>query len=411
MRIAQLVENLDVGGLERMAVDLAIAHRKAGHESSIYALFSPGALAPEAAAAGVSVIPFHKKLGFSPRAILQIAARLRHDRIDVIHTHNSVVHHYGVFAAHLVRVPAIVNTRHGVSLVHTRPIQETYFRSMIPLTDQFTFVCEDGRRLFEARGVPRARSTVILNGIPLDKWASAVASPGSERPNIRCITVGRMVEGKGFDVLIDAFSLLLRRASGITLQFVGDGPLSAALRHRVREANLEAHISFAGSVSHPEHLMARADLFVLSSLSEGLPVVILEAMAAGLPVIATRVGGVPEVLTSDTGWLCEPGHAESLASAILAAANEPKLAAMGRAARGVVFAHFGIARVQVDYERLFSRLIDPDRRDQIADRDERRHAVSHPRGGHGTTRSTQSDAPNNARPMTLPTIKPNVDPA
>ena len=128
MRIAQLVEGLDIGGLERMAVDLAIAHRNAGHESSIYALFSPGALAPEAEAAGVSVVPFHKKLGFSLKAIVQLAARLRHDRIQVLHTHNSVVHHYGVLAAHLVRVPAIVNTRHGTTLLHTRPVQETYRR-------------------------------------------------------------------------------------------------------------------------------------------------------------------------------------------------------------------------------------------------------------------------------------------
>lgn len=357
MRIAQLVEGLDIGGLERMTVDLAIAHRKAGHESSIYALFSPGALAPEAEAAGVSVVPFHKKLGFSLKAIVQLAARLHHDRIQVLHTHNSVVHHYGVLAAHLVRVPAIVNTRHGISLRHTRPIQETYFRSTIPLTHQFVFVCEDGRRFFEARGVPHIRSTVILNGIPLDKWERIVANPGSRRPNIRCISVGRMVADKAYDVLIDAFSLVLGRASGVTLQIVGDGPLGPVLREKVRAAGLEAHVSFEGAVSQPERLLAGADLFVLSSVSEGLPVVILEAMAAGLPVIATRVGGVPEVLPPEAGWLCEPGSAESLASAILAAVNEPDLASMGRAARRLAFANFGIARVQVEHERLFSRLI------------------------------------------------------
>src|SRR5688500_13783852 len=121
MRIAQLVEELEIGGLERMAVDLAIAHRKAGHQSSIYSLCSPGALAAEAASGGVSVVSFHKKPGFSPKAVFQLAAQLRRDRIEVIHSHNSVVHHYAVLAAQLVRVPAIVNTRHGVSLIHTRP--------------------------------------------------------------------------------------------------------------------------------------------------------------------------------------------------------------------------------------------------------------------------------------------------
>jgi glycosyltransferase involved in cell wall biosynthesis len=357
MRIAQLVEGLDIGGLERMTVDLAIAHRQAGHESSIYALFSPGAFAPEAEAAGVSVVAFHKKLGFSPRAIVQLAARLRRDRIQVLHSHNSVVHHYGVLAAQLVRVPAIVNTRHGISLIHTRPIQETYFQSTIPLTHRFVFVCDDGRRFFEGRGVPHHKTAVIFNGIPLEKWKSTVANPGGRRPNIRCITVGRMVEEKGYDVLIDAFSLIVGRASGITLRFVGDGSLGAVLREKVRAAGLAPHVSFEGFVNQPERLLASADLFVLSSVSEGLPVVVLEAMAAGLPVISTRVGGVPEVLPPEAGWLCEPGSAQSLASAILAAVHEPDLASMGRAARRLAFAHFGMARVQAEYERLFSSVM------------------------------------------------------
>src|SRR4029079_10891945 len=124
----------------------------------------------------------------------------------------------------------------------------------------------------------------------------------------------------------------------------GDGPLGPVLREKVRAAGLDAHVSFEGTVSQPEHLLARADLFVLSSLSEGLPVVILEAMAAGLPVISTRVGGVPEVLTPEAGWLCEPGRTDSLVAAILAAVNDPDLAAMGRAARRLAFANFGIAR-------------------------------------------------------------------
>jgi len=352
MRIAQLLENLDLGGMERLAIDLAVAHGRAGHSSSIYTLHEPGALATDAEAAGVPVISFHKQPGFSIPTIARLARRLRADGIQVLHTHNSVVHHYGVLAGQLARVP-VVNTRHGVSLIHTRPVQETYFNTMIPLTKHFAFVSKDTQSFFESRGVPRRKSSVVLNGIPLDKWRAWQAQPGSRRPLLRCISVGRLVPVKAYDVLIDAFALAASRVSGLSLQIVGDGPLLNVLREKVRVAGLDDRVSFAGAVPDPERLLADADLFVMSSMSEGLPVAVLEAMAAGLPVIATRVGGVPEVLSSREGWLCEPGRADSLAEVMVQAANAPSLAAMGAAGRRLVFDKFSIERVQAEYESLF----------------------------------------------------------
>ena len=358
MRIAQLLENLNLGGMERLAIDLAVAHGRAGHTASIYTLFTSGTLATEAEAAGVPVIPFYKPPGFSVRTIARLARRLRADGIDVVHTHNSVVHHYGVLAGQLARVP-VVNTRHGVSLIHTRPIQETYFKTMIPLTSHFAFVSKDTQRFFESRGVPRRKSSVVLNGIPLDKWSHWRAEPGSRRPSLRCITVGRLVPVKAYDVLIDALALTANRISGLSLQIVGDGPLLNELRAKVRGAGLDDRVSFAGAVPEPERLLAGADLFIMSSMSEGLPIAVLEAMAAGLPVIATRVGGVPELLSSQAGWLCEAGSADSLAEMMVQAANAPDLAAIGAAGRRLVFDNFGIDRVQAQYQSLFRSALLP----------------------------------------------------
>jgi glycosyltransferase involved in cell wall biosynthesis len=164
-----------------------------------------------------------------------------------------------------------------------------------------------------------------------------------------------MVPVKAYDTLIDAFALVVGRAAHVTLQIVGDGPLMGVLREKVQSAGLGSHISFEGAVTDPERLLASADLFVMSSLSEGLPMAILEAMAAGLPVIATRVGGVPELLTRDTGWLCESGRADSLAAAILEAVDTD-LAGIGRAGRQLVFENFGIERVRAQYQTLFDSL-------------------------------------------------------
>ena len=113
MRIVQLVEHLEMGGLERLVVDLAVAHKTAGHQPLIYCLHEPGMLAAEARAADIPVTAFHKRPGFSWRTLWDLTRQLRRDAPEVLHTHNPGVHHYGALAACLARVPAVANTRHG----------------------------------------------------------------------------------------------------------------------------------------------------------------------------------------------------------------------------------------------------------------------------------------------------------
>ena len=129
MRIVQVVENLEIGGLERLAVDLARKQKLDGHAPSIYCVFHPGAFAEEVEAAGIPVVAFRKKLGFSLEAVWKMAWRLRQDQADVVHTHNAVVHHYGVAAARLAGVPVVVNTLHGIGALFPRARQALIFRT------------------------------------------------------------------------------------------------------------------------------------------------------------------------------------------------------------------------------------------------------------------------------------------
>ena len=318
MRIVQLVETLETGGLERIAVDLALAQQKAGHTPILYCMFSGGPLADEARAAGIPVIEFHKKPGFSVKMMFTLARQLRRDRADVLHTHNPGVHHYGAVSAWMARVPVVVNTRHGPATSFGRAYQERYFRAVMPLTDRVIFVCEDSRRyLIEKRGLPSAKSAVIINGIELEPFLERPASPRSASPRIRFGAVGRMVP--------------------------------------VKEAGLNGRIHIEGLNNQIADVLRELDVFVMSSTSEGLPLVILEAMAAGLPVVSTRIGGIPEVAPEGSvSVLCAPGSADDLAEAMYRAATICDLACMGKTAREMAIAKFSLGQMWRRYEAVYN---------------------------------------------------------
>ena len=359
LRIVQIVEKLEIGGLERMALDLAIAQKKAGHQPSIYCVFHRGALADEADAAGVPVIEFHKRVGFSWKTVREITRRLRHDGAQVVHTHNSVIHHYGVLAGRMAGVRAIVNTRHGLGKLHTAARQELYFRATLPFTSAFVFVCEDGRRFFvHERGVPASRSHVILNGIPLETFLCIPAAVDSQRPRIRFGTVGRMVPAKAHADLIEAFALLRQRIPEAHLRIAGGGPLWEQIQAQTNRLGLNSSVSLEGATRDVVSFLGQLDVFVLSSITEGLPLVILEAMAAALPVVSTRVGGVPEVAPEgDIAWYGEPAQPASLAEAMYQAATCTDLAARGARARSLAKDRYGLELMQEQYEALFRRLL------------------------------------------------------
>lgn len=362
MRIVQIVESLKVGGLEMTAVDLAIAHRKAGHFSAIYTVFAPGPLAERAMADGVPVVPFHKTIGFSPRAIFAMAKHLRADGAQVVHTHNSGIHHYGVIAGKLAGIRVIVNTRHGLAF-HSGRRQEVYYRGVMPLTSAVVFVCDDGRRHYTELGtVPSKKGRVILNGIPVEKFQSLRASPGSVWPKIRFGTVGRLVKAKAHCDLLAAFALLAPELPEAEMHIWGHGVLERELLDDIAARGLGARVHYRGMTSNSAEALRGLDVFVLSSITEGLPLVILEAMATGLPIVSTRVGGVSEVAPEGTvAWYCRPGDPRDLAAAMRAAAAAD-LSAAGEAAYRMAAGRFSLETMQARYAELFEDLLVPERK-------------------------------------------------
>ena len=360
LRIVQIVDNLEMGGLERMAIDLAIAHRAAGHLCSIYTAWEPGVLAAQAEAAGVPVVPCRRDPGNSLKFLGAMVRRLSRDKVNVVHTHNPGIHIYSAVAARLAGVPAVVNTRHGPINSLGHPYCESHFRMAMPFTNAVVFVSDHCRRALAPLGhIPDSKSYIIINGIQAVPFLNHFAAPGSCRPRIRFGAVGRLYPVKGHSVLLEAFALLVRRIPQAELRIIGGGPLFDELSSQATRLGLAHKICIEGPSSRIPEVLSELDVLVFSSLSEGLPLTILEAMAAGLPIVSTRVGGIPEVAPEgEVAWFCPPGEPGPLAAAMYQASVCSHLPEMGARAREIAIANYSVQTMQCRYESLYRRVLE-----------------------------------------------------
>jgi glycosyltransferase involved in cell wall biosynthesis len=357
MRIVQLVPSLEIAGLERLTVDLALRQKQEGHDPFIYCTSHPGPLAAEAEAAGIPVRSFGKSVGFSFRLIRQLAQSLREDRAEVLHPHNAVVLHYGVAAARLARVPVVITTRHGGNLKWD-PKLEWIWTRMVPRTDGVVFVSEGARDYFiERTHISRRNTHVIYNGIDLDKFLRRPARPGSKLPQLRFGAVGRLWPAKDHVSLTRAFAEIAAALPQAELHILGEGPCRPQITETAAALGVADRVKLHGAGLDVAGFLADLDVFVLSSLDEGLPIALMEAMAAGLPIISTRLPGLTEVAPEDTVALyCPPGQPSELAALMLKMAHRPDLANLGENARTLA-ARFGIVETWHRYHELFEKAL------------------------------------------------------
>jgi glycosyltransferase involved in cell wall biosynthesis len=355
MTIVHIVRTLECGGLERVAVDLAIAQKNRGHSAVIYCVYKhEPELQDEAERAGVRVVQFNKETGFSFRTLRKMAAQLRRDCALVVHTHNELVHTYGTMAGRLAGVRCIVNTIHGTKAGVDWRLNRNY-RVLLPWTDAVVSVSHETAAQFASERLRyRDKFHIIPNGIQVSKFMAQSAQPGSQWPRIRIGTVARLAEIKDQATLIRAFQIVHKAFPGAELHLLGDGPLRNNLELLANQLELGRSVTFHGASPNVAEFLSGLDLFALSSLSEGLPIAVLEAMAAGLPIVSTRVGGTPEAAPEhEAAEYCPPGNAEALAQAMQSILDSQRLAAMGRAAHVIAKRSFSIEARERAYEAVY----------------------------------------------------------
>jgi glycosyltransferase involved in cell wall biosynthesis len=364
-RILQVVLSLTPGGTEHLVVEICKRLTKS-FEVTVCCLDDRGAWAADAAAHGVEVVALHRPSGFQPEVGRRIARVAAERSVDLLHCHQYSPFVYGRIAKYWNPRLQLVYTEHG-RLSDAPP---TWKRRLVnPVLSRFdgaiVAVSEELRRyMLEAR-FPAARVAVIRNGIeagprpsPADRHAARRAL-GIAAETFVAVSVARLDPVKDFGTLLDAFATVRRRAAGARLLIVGDGPERAAIAERAAQPDLDGAVHLIGFRSDVRALIAAADVYVNSSISEGISITILEAMAAGLPVVATAVGGTPEVLANGAGGLLVPSRdAERLASAILALAADPqRRAVLGAAARRRLETSFTIDRMVDEYVATYRGLL------------------------------------------------------
>lgn len=368
--IVHVLDEFGVGGMETVALTV-IARTGDRYAHRILCLRGRGARADRAEALGVPVEALGKRPGKDVAAYLRLTRRLRALRPAIVHTYNIGALDVA-FWARLAGVRRIVHAEHGRDVSDPQGANPRYRwmrRILAPAISRFVPVSADLERwLVDEVRVGRARTRLIYNGIDTARYAPADAESGIDRAALDLVacdvlfgTVGRLDPVKGFDTLIDAFAEACAAEGDrlLGLVIVGDGPARAALEARVAEHGLTDRVRLPGSRDDVEAVLRALDIYVCSSVAEGVALTILEAMASGLPVVATAVGGNPELVAPErTGVLVPSGDASALADALLSLAAAPETRrAYGEAGRARVCEAFSVAAMTDEYIRLYDQLL------------------------------------------------------
>jgi glycosyltransferase involved in cell wall biosynthesis len=380
MHICHVITRLIVGGAQENTLLTCEGLHARGHRVTL--ISGPtrgpeGSLAPRARAGGYGFIDLPDLVrAVNPwrdvRARRYLGAELERLRPDVVHTHSSKAGIVGRWAARFAGVPVIVHTVHGWGFHDRQPAWLRWLyvvleRITAPLTDRLIVVAESDRDtgLRERIGT-REKYTTIRSAIDVDFYATPRADVAALRmelgiPDGRRVicSVTRLSQQKDPLTLIRTAGQVCARRDDVHFLVVGDGPLRGVVEREVDRANLRERVTLAGLRRDVPDLLGCADIFLLTSLWEGLPRVFLQAMAAGLPIVATRTGGTEELLEDDaTGVITEPKDVNALAGAILRLLDDPEEAERLRhAGKAKVAGGFAIGKMIGDLDQLYAELL------------------------------------------------------
>jgi len=348
-----VAQQLDMGGMEKLLVEFARHADRQRFQLQFISMTSRGKLAHEIEKCGWPVTALEEPPGRRPGLVFRLARLFGSERYDLVHAHNTKALIFSAPAARFARVSGIIQTRHG------QPYQATWrrklmFRVASIMTDKVVCVSEDSKRLTAQNGVAPGKLCTLWNGVDIGHFR--YSGPQAKGP---VVTVARLSPEKDIENLVRAAGLIAANHPDFRLVIAGNGPCLPSLKELTSDLGMTKTIDFLGEVKDVRSLLEKASVFVLPSLTEGVSLTLLEAMAAGLPVVATNVGGNPEVvINGKTGILVPPGDFKELALAITALLCQPDLMrAMGREGRDRAERNFDVRKMVESYEDLYEEIL------------------------------------------------------
>lgn len=376
VNITHFVETLNRGGLERVVIDLVRAQQELGYRCQVVCLFERGSLASELDELDVPVLSCNKRSGLDLRAITCARKFMRAHATEVLHTHNAISHYYAVLASRGLRLRRVVNTRHGMGATRAlaqrgsrrhswrdNRLEWLYGRSMA-FTDAVATVCETAMHEFAQRpDVPENKVFAIPNGIRVGKFHPASADARRRLCAVLALPqgtrlagfVGRLNWAKDHATLIRAFRQVQEQLPASALVLIGDGPLKPELMELVVAEGVVDRVRFLGDRSDIHELLSGLDLFVMSSVTEGYSIALLEACAAALPIVATRVGGNAEIVRDGVNGILVPerNHVALAIAVVALLADAERAEAMGAKGRNWVLDQGSFRTMAARYAAIY----------------------------------------------------------
>jgi len=344
IRLLQLVTGFSIGGAERKLLDLIKFIDQKRYDVTICGVGISGPLKQDFEATGNDVFLYTKKHKYDFSQVINVAKLMKDRKIDILMTTLYYADIIGILAALIANVPYKVSwevSSHPEESEESKLKHHLSYRFCMKYVDKIISVSDGVKQfLVEERNIPISKIHTIHYGIDLKKFRKKDEKMKRKEFGFSVSdkivgVLARLTVQKGHTYLIDAASQIIKKYPGVKFLFVGDGPLRSKLTEQIEQMNLNNHIHFTGFRHDVKELLNMFDLFLLPSLFEGLPNVILEAMACSLPIVATAVDGTPEaIIDGECGILIPPKEPGAIVKGVIKLLDDPELAQrLGKNAR------------------------------------------------------------------------------